>query len=136
MTGIYELLLNAVEHGNLKIDKSQKTELLRQGHFNLEIARRLLLPENEKKYVEIEVVENDFFCALTITDQGNGFDWRAHSQLMPDATAAHGRGLLIAKRCGFDHISFNEKGNSVSCLVKNYHLLSLLYPPKANLLTA
>ena len=39
--GIWELLCNAVEHGNLAIDFAEKSRLLRSGTYHAEIERRL-----------------------------------------------------------------------------------------------
>src|SRR5262249_47456410 len=76
VTGIYELLLNAVEHGNLGIGFAAKTELIRQGKWNEEVARRLDLPENADKEIEITLSYNETECRLTISDQGKGFQWK------------------------------------------------------------
>lgn len=119
VTGIYELLLNAVEHGNLGISQDHKTELLRQGNFAKELAYRSALPENAYKYVEIDILKERLFTRLTIRDQGNGFNWREQLQKLPDPRMPHGRGLLIARACGFEQLIFNEPGNAVICTASN-----------------
>ncbi len=115
MIGIYELLLNAVEHGNLGMDREAKSALLRQGTFGKEINKRLSLPENKIKYVEVEWEKDECFTRLSIRDQGKGFDWR--QQMTPETPnrSIHGRGLLIAEQCGFDAVTFNEHGNAATC---------------------
>lgn len=125
--GIYELLLNAVEHGNLGMDRSLKDALLRHGRFAHEICRLMELPEHRDKYVEVEYVESSYFQSLCIGDEGQGFDWRMHMRSLPQAHSLSGRGLLIAKSCGFDCLAFNAQGNRVTCLTKNQQKIISLF---------
>ena len=114
--GIHELLLNALEHGNLAIDEQEKIALVRAGRWQQEIERRLQLPEYRDRHVAVELAVGDDACSITITDQGEGFDWRPymttnerkHDQLS-------GLGLLMVRHAGFDAVAFNEKGNQVRC---------------------
>ncbi|MBI1274835.1 hypothetical protein GC177_02555 [bacterium] len=119
MIGIYELLLNAVEHGNLGMDRDTKSTLLRNGSFGKELNQRLALPENKEKYIEIKCERDGCFIRLSIRDQGKGFDWHQRMNIPTDHRSLHGRGLLIAKQCGFDAIAFNELGNAVTCFASN-----------------
>ncbi|HEX9083044.1 MAG TPA: response regulator transcription factor, partial [Holophagaceae bacterium] len=43
--GLSELMINAIEHGNLGIGYEEKTRLLEQGRWREEIAQRLSLPQ-------------------------------------------------------------------------------------------
>ncbi len=121
VTGIYELLLNAVEHGNLGIGFQAKTELIRKGMWKDELTRRLALPENAHKKVDITMIHDEHEGRLTITDQGDGFAWREFINRGPGGRLPHGRGLLIAFNSEFDHIAFNEAGNEVTCVVQYSH---------------
>ena len=121
VTGIYELLLNAVEHGNLGIGFEAKTELIRQGKWKEEITRRLALPEYAKKEVEITITHDDHEGCLTIADQGNGFPWREYVGRPADGKRPNGRGLWIAFNSKFDRIIFNPTGNEVTCVVQYCH---------------
>ncbi len=115
-TGIYELLFNALEHGNLGIGYDTKTALLRDGRWEDELHKRLLSPENRDKVVEIEVKIAGDSCALTIRDQGNGFDWKTYLYSQPAAAPIrHGRGLFIARRAGIP-LHFNEAGNEITLM--------------------
>lgn len=129
MIGIYELLLNAVEHGNLRMDRRQKADLLRKGLFGKELERCMQLPENKNKYIEVEWGQDDCFTHLSIRDQGEGFDWRQCMHGSADSRSIHGRGLLIAQACGFHNVHFNTEGNSVTCFAR--HPLPVT-PPSCN----
>ena len=120
--GIYELLLNALEHGNLAIDEAQKLELVRAYRWQQEIERRLALPEYRGKHVAIALEVEEDKCSITITDEGEGFDWRRYMAPGQKVTQARDRfcglGLLMVRHAGFDAIVFNEKGNQVRCDVR------------------
>lgn len=117
MTGIYELLLNAIEHGNLALGCEEKYRLVQEGKWEEEITRRLSLPQNKNKHVAITIVRNTDECSLTIADQGKGFQWQEYVRQGANPRAPHGRGLLIAFSSGFDRITFNEAGNIVTCAI-------------------
>ncbi|MDE3060792.1 MAG: hypothetical protein KGJ06_07260 [Pseudomonadota bacterium] len=118
VTGIYELLLNAVEHGNLGIGFATKTALVRQGIWLEEINRRLALPENADKEVEISLLRDDRQCRLTIGDQGGGFAWHKYIGKLTDSSIPNGRGLWIALHSNFARIAFNASGNKVTCVAE------------------
>ena len=115
ITGIYELLMNAIEHGNLEIGYALKTELLATGTWEEEIMARQSSPRYARRYVEISATVEDEWSEITISDSGEGFDWARYAALGVDDTAGHGRGLAIAQRCGFVSLQFSARGNAVTC---------------------
>jgi anti-sigma regulatory factor (Ser/Thr protein kinase) len=117
--GLSELLVNAIEHGNLNITYQEKSKLLETGNWNAEIERRLEDERYRERLVEIffQRVENQI--EITITDQGNGFDWNKY--LTDDADKGsdmHGRGIAVAAAIGFSNLSYNDKGNQVTATIK------------------
>jgi DNA-binding response OmpR family regulator len=116
--GLNELLINAVEHGNLGITYGEKTELILDGRLFDEIDRRLRLAENQGKwaYLSFEATENQL--RVRIKDQGRGFDWRHYLEISPDrATHPHGRGIATSKRMSFTSVEYLGCGNEVLCTV-------------------
>jgi CheY-like chemotaxis protein len=113
--GIGEMIANAVEHGNLGISASEKEQALAEGRFAELLAARLAVPGNAARRVWIEWRLGGGELAVTVRDEGGGFDWRALAAADPGATLA-GRGVLLA-RVHFDQVSWNERGNEVT-LVK------------------
>lgn len=112
--GISELLLNAHGHGNLGIDYDDKTRLLREARWEIEVLRREQLPENAAKRVRARLEKHADRVELTITDDGPGFDWRPYLEL--DANRAfdtHGRGIAMARMLSFDELEFLAPGNAV-----------------------
>lgn len=119
LTAIYELLMNAIEHGNLGIGCEEKAKLIADGKWKEELARRLALPENAKKELEIALEYTAQECILTITDQGEGFAWKEVLERQIPAKQPNGRGLHIAFNAAFSHISYNPKGNQVKCVARD-----------------
>lgn len=115
--GIVELIMNAIEHGNLGISYEEKTQLQKEGKWAAELDHRFALPENKGKYVEVEFkrvsIEQKEELHIRIKDQGEGFDWQNFEKIPQEKTSQHGRGLTIAKSIVFSRLEFNEKGNEV-----------------------
>ncbi|MFO0388328.1 MAG: ATP-binding protein [Alphaproteobacteria bacterium] len=115
---IYELLINAVEHGNLEIGFESKTKLLREGALREEIARRLAMPHYAARQVHVKVERSIKACSLMIIDDGKGFTWEKFLNREPDVALPNGRGLHIAQCAVFDAMEFNKTGNAVLCEVR------------------
>ena len=114
--GIYELLLNAIEHGNLEIGFEEKTTLIRKFMWHEEIARRVSSPKFAHKKVHIQLTHDVHECKLTISDEGKGFPWQEFIGQQIDDTRPNGRGLCIAYSSPFDYLRFNARGNEVTCV--------------------
>ncbi|HSO09296.1 MAG TPA: response regulator [Desulfoprunum sp.] len=118
LTGISELLVNAVEHGNLAIDYEAKGRLIRDNSWDDEIARRLADPRYSVRKVEVLFERREDACSIRITDDGDGFEWRRYLEFDPArATDNHGRGIAMANMLCFDTLVFNERGNQVTGIV-------------------
>ena len=116
LLGISELLINAIEHGNLGITYSDKTRLQNENKWEEEIMARQALPENEGKKVLVHFERTDNEIILTITDDGDGFDWQQYMKIDPDrATHSHGRGIALSNMLSFDSIEYRGTGNEVVC---------------------
>ena len=119
VTGISELLINALEHGNLKIGYAEKSNLMRRGMWQIEIERRLNSSEYRGGHIELEFnVANDR-VQIRIRDQGQGFDWTPYMDFDPDrAFDPHGRGIAVARLSSFDELEYVGDGNEVIATVK------------------
>ena len=117
--GLTELLVNAVEHGNLGITYEDKTALNAAGTWDDEVRRRLALPENADKRVELDVDRTDDELRFTIRDEGPGFAWEKYVEV--DTSRAfdnHGRGIAIARAMSFDRVEYRGNGNEVVATVR------------------
>lgn len=118
--GLTELMINAVEHGNLGISYEEKSMLNALGEWESEVEKRLNMPENSSRCATVEFERNENEIIFNILDQGDGFEWKNYLDLSPDrAFDSHGRGIAMARSLSFDVIEFRGNGNEVSVTVVN-----------------
>lgn len=119
INGYAELLINAVEHGNLCIDYATKGQLMQEDRWLSEIEDRLKNPLYTDKTVHVLMEKTNTHCRVTITDQGDGFDWNPYIDLSPErAFDLHGRGIAMSKALSFDTLEYIGKGNCVITTVQ------------------
>ncbi len=113
-SGFFELLLNAVEHGNLGVGFRNKNKLLSSGTWEQEVRRLIALPENLSKKVIVTFKHTGHMIEVVIQDEGAGFDWRPYLEIDPArATQINGRGIAKAALLSFDRVEFMGSGNTV-----------------------
>lgn len=114
--GVTELMINAVEHGNLGISYSEKCALMLHGGWHREVERRLALPQNAAKWARLHLQRDHTQVVLTIEDSGEGFDWTQYVAFdRGRARHSHGRGIAMARLVSFDEITYVAPGNKVIC---------------------
>lgn len=119
VTGLSELFINSIEHGNLGITYEEKSKLSKEGQWVNEVEHRLNLPENSKKRVKVEVTKNNQEIRIHIKDDGDGFDWRKYMEIDSERIYhQHGRGIAIARLVSFEKLHYNKKGNEVEIIIK------------------
>lgn len=113
--GIKELMINAVEHGNLEITYDEKSRLNLEQNWEEEVHRRQELPEYCDRYATVSFKRESNSYLLTISDDGSGFDWQ---QFMEFEAARvldnHGRGIAIAKNLSFTDLVYSDGGRTVT----------------------
>jgi CheY-like chemotaxis protein/anti-sigma regulatory factor (Ser/Thr protein kinase) len=114
VNGYSELLINAVEHGNLGITYAEKSQLLSEGRWDEEVEARCQLSPYAERQVIVDFEKTATACKVTITDQGDGFDWPAYLEFSPERVFdLHGRGIAMSKAISFDHLEYQGNGNCV-----------------------
>ena len=117
-TGLVELLLNAVEHGNLGITYDEKTQLMYDDCWEEELGRRLAAPEYLGRVATVTFQRLDGVLEFRITDQGKGFDLAKYLELDPERSLdPNGRGIAMSRRCSFSTVEFSGAGNVVTATV-------------------
>jgi DNA-binding response OmpR family regulator/anti-sigma regulatory factor (Ser/Thr protein kinase) len=115
--GLIELMLNAIEHGNLGITYDEKSLLVESGQWHEEINRRLALPENKHKTATITLKSSSNSMVVSIKDQGDGFQWQQYLDISSSRmTHSNGRGVATAK-LSFSTMEYSDKGHEVVCTV-------------------
>ncbi len=120
---LQEVIINAIEHGNLEISFEKKTELKKRSENYFE----LLIRESNKDYMEKRKVRISYDLekdkvAYVISDEGNGFNWAPYLSDEPMESYTenlmvnfHGIGLQMVKSA-FDLIRYNEAGNEITLI--------------------
>ncbi|MBF0357237.1 MAG: response regulator [Magnetococcales bacterium] len=115
--GLKELMLNAVEHGNLGITYSQK-DGMDVAALEEEVSRRLALSKYANKTASILIERSDKEIRFLISDQGDGFDWQIFMEFDPARIFdTHGRGIAMANSAFFDRVEYRGNGSEVLAVI-------------------
>lgn len=117
-----EIIINAIEHGNLGVTFQDKSEALENDCYFQMIREKQNSPECRDRRVHVEYIINGDRASFIVSDEGDGFEHQEYLSGSSDTAnrefLSHGRGLSIVRNA-FDEISFNKKGNLVM-LVKYF----------------
>lgn len=121
---LYELMLNAIEHGNLGIGFERKRELILANEWDSEIAGRLGKPEYRDRRVHITLQREKSGLHIAIRDEGSGFDSTPYctgKSIKTQFCGPNGRGIAKARLgLGF-RLQYLGNGNEAHCHVKDPH---------------
>lgn len=116
--GLLELLVNAVEHGNLGITYAEKSQLRRDDQWDAEVARRLMDEVLGKRVAQVNFRRSGDEIVFTISDEGAGFDWTGYLDFAAErAFDPNGRGIAMARLASFARIDYQGRGNIVVATV-------------------
>ncbi|MDP3540492.1 MAG: response regulator [Azonexus sp.] len=116
--GLSELMLNAVEHGNLEIGYQQKSAFIESDSLSHEIERRLASPELGSRRAEVKIHRGESELVFQICDQGAGFNWASYLEMSPErAFDTHGRGIAMSRLISFDRLEYRGRGNEVEAII-------------------
>ncbi|MEI7011834.1 7TM diverse intracellular signaling domain-containing protein [Leptospira licerasiae] len=115
-TCLREVLINAIEHGNLGISFDEKTEAMKSGNYMEFIQKRQREAFYGARNVKVAYSLNSKRIGFEIEDEGDGFDFKKMLNLdgekLNEESYTHGRGIMMTRKV-FDVVKFNEKGNKV-----------------------
>lgn len=112
--GLNELLMNAIEHGNLEIRQEEKSQALDENRLIELYAQKQSDPVFSKRFITVDFKIDTESAEWIISDEGKGFNWTS----IPDPTQGsnifdlNGRGIFIS-RFQFDEMEYIGKGNIV-----------------------
>jgi DNA-binding response OmpR family regulator len=117
--GLTELMVNAIEHGNLGITCEEKGRLCRNDTWQAEVQRRLELPEFRSRVARMIVIRRGGRLRFEVHDQGQGFAWRKYLRFdVARADQPNGRGIALARGLAFSDLYYEEPGNVVIAEVR------------------
>jgi DNA-binding response OmpR family regulator/anti-sigma regulatory factor (Ser/Thr protein kinase) len=116
--GLSELMVNAVEHGNLRIGYAEKSEMRRNEVWEQEVEVRLSDPVLGARRARVVFRRMPDQLTFTISDEGEGFDWRSYLEFAPErAFDPNGRGIAMARLASFASLDYRDRGNIVVATV-------------------
>lgn len=115
-TCLREILMNAVEHGNLGIDPASKRAAQARGRYVDFLVEALRDPAVRARRVRVRYTINEARAWFQVSDEGKGFDFeREMERARQGADVAGGRGLAMAQTF-FDVVRFEDGGRRVSLI--------------------
>lgn len=113
---VREMIINAIEHGNLEISYREKSDAQENGTYMELFNDRQENPVFKERKVEVDYALSQFEFSVRIRDEGKGFDYnRVLNQGVDNINREmlmHGRGVAMA-RATFDRVVYIGKGNEV-----------------------
>ncbi len=112
--GLSELMINAVEHGNLGFGYAEKSAALEDLSWDRKIEERLQEPAYKDKRVQVKMERTPGKLTFLVIDEGEGFDFSAFNEFSPERLLdSHGRGIMIARATSFSSLEYQGCGNEV-----------------------
>lgn len=117
--GLMELMINAIEHGNLGISYTDKSALNLSGEWESEVLRRQEMTEYKDKTARVSFKRTPDAITIDIEDDGTGFDYTQYLDFDPArAFDSHGRGIAMANQTSFDELTYLGSGNHVRVRIR------------------
>ena len=123
-----EIVLNAIEHGNLGITMKEKSAATDRGDYKDLISQRRNDPRYKDRVVTLDVTMDRERLVYTVTDQGEGFDYENVFESDPSAHIGSGLGLFIV-RSFFSEVAYEGCGNKVRLVYLNSPRKTQRIPP-------
>lgn len=117
---LYEVAINAIEHGNLGISYEMKKEWIEKSVYQEKLSELLKSEKAKNTFVKISLEIKEGNCLiLTVQDEGSGFKPQKEMEkiIKEDFMRNCGRGMMMMKSY-FDDIKYNETGNSITLIKK------------------
>ncbi len=117
LLGLYELFVNAVEHGNLGITYDMKKQWIADDTYDIKL--KDLSSKFGDKEVSVNLTVDNGVITVQTKDQGNGFDISKAKKIISsdDIFRENGRGMIMMEHF-FDSVVYNDKGNEVTVAKK------------------
>lgn len=114
LPGMLELLLNAIEHGNLGFTGEQKHAHILEGRWDEMVRERFRDPQAAARRVRVRLARDGDTLRLRIEDEGPGFDHATMgARRLEEVQGPTGRGIAMARLLCFDALEFEDPGNVV-----------------------
>ncbi len=114
--GLFEILINSIEHGILRIGYDRKTELLASGDYLAHVEKMIKAHPRPDDIVVVRFNRMEDRLVFHVIDPGPGFNPKPYMEFSPERTLdTHGRGIAMARFTSFDTLEYIGNGNEVRC---------------------
>jgi CheY-like chemotaxis protein len=112
--GLYEIIVNAIEHGNLGISSKDKSDAILGKRYSDLLSDKAKEADAEGKRVHISSSYTRKKLTVEVRDEGTGFRFRELPDMSDPNTimSVNGRGIFLTSLY-FDKVEFREPGNTV-----------------------
>ncbi len=111
---LFELIMNAIEHGNCGISYEEKNAYLnRTGDIVPLIREKCKDPEIRHRRVAVTYGITPERSSFQIEDEGEGFDWRSRLEDTDVSLELHGHGIRMTRHY-IENLTYNDRGNVVT----------------------
>jgi hypothetical protein len=115
--GLYVLLANAIEHGNLEFDATEKAKGLAEGSWRRRLDRRMAEPDFAGRRVHLRYYRGGRALSFLIQDDGPGIDAETAEMANPSRAGYRGKGIKLARSLGFTQVTYLGVGNTVEASI-------------------
>ncbi|BET27019.1 signal transduction histidine kinase [Limnobacter thiooxidans] len=117
--GILEVLVNSIEHGNIRFNNSQLKNQLGKSDLHAQLDSLSKQPPFCEKWVDVRLSSDDFITRIEVRDQGIGFDWkRTLSQNQGNRSLGDIHGMHRILNAGFLDFHYLDGGCTAVIVIK------------------
>ena len=111
--GLYVLMANGIEHGNLEFDATEKAKGLADGSWPRKLAARTSEPAYADRRVRVHFHRGVRALSILVQDDGPGIDAETAEMANPARAGYRGKTARLARSMGFSQVNWLGTGNTV-----------------------
>lgn len=115
--GLYVLLANAIEFGNLGFSAAEKAQGLATGNWRRKLAQRLAEPGYASRCASIEFQRGERLVTILVQDDGDGVSVEADMSGEPERSSYRSRIVSVLKSLGFAELTWLSAGVTAAASV-------------------
>jgi hypothetical protein len=115
--GLYVLMANGIEHGNLEFDTTEKAKGLADGSWARKLAARIADPAYADRRVRVRFHRGVRAISVLVQDDGPGIDAETAEMANPARAGYRGKTAKLARSLGFTQVNWLGTGNTVEAAI-------------------
>ncbi len=115
--GLYVLIANGIEHGNLEFDATEKAKGLADGSWARKLKARMAEPAFAGRRVRVGVHRGMRTIRVLVQDDGQGIDAETAEMANPARAGYRGKTARLARSMGFSQVNWLGTGNTVEASI-------------------